>query len=314
MPRAAARLGQAQPAARFAPSDEARPERLPQAGSRRAASARRPTVTVRHAITAAAGRFAFSATPRLDAELLMAHALGITREALLLHHLDAPVPPAFAALVERRASHEPVAYITGSRAFWTIELAVGPGVLVPRADSETLLEAAVDHFAGTAGPRSVLDLGTGSGALLLAALAEWPLATGIGVDASGAALAIAQGNAERLGMAGRARVVPGDWSGRDGPHDLILCNPPYVATSEPLPREVAEHEPASALYAGQDGLDDYRRIAPLLRAQIAPGGVACIEIGARQATAARALFETHGLAVAVRRDLGGRDRCLIVTP
>lgn len=268
---------------------------------------------IRHALARAAARFAFSPTPRLDAELLMAHALGITREAMLLGRLDDPAPAAFAALAERRAAHEPVAYITGLRAFWTIELAVGPGVLVPRADSETLIEAAVAHF-GERRPRTVLDLGTGSGALLLAALAQWPDATGVGVDASEAALRIAGGNVRRLGMEARVRVAAGGWEGTGERYDLILCNPPYVAIGAELPREVRDHEPAAALFAGADGLDDYRAIAPALRAQIAPGGVACVEIGADQGASAAALFRARGLDVAVRRDLAGRDRCLIVTP
>ena len=251
-------------------------------------------------------------TPRLDAEVLMAHALGIGRDDLLLHHLDAAVPPAFAMLIERRLAHEPVAYITGVRAFWTIELAVGPGVLIPRPDSETLIEVAVAHFAGTPGPRSVLDLGTGSGALLLAALAEWPAAQGVGIDASERALAIAAVNAERLGLATRASLQRGGWDGDGRRHDLILCNPPYVADGDPLPREVAAWEPASALFGGPDGLDDYRRIAPLLAGQLAPGGIACLEIGAGQADAA-ALFAAQGLAVRLVRDLAGRARCLAVT-
>ena len=269
---------------------------------------------VRQALADAAARFAFSATPRLDAELLLAHALGITRERLLLTLGDHTVPPAFAALVERRAGHEPVAYITGTRAFWTIDLHVAPGVLIPRADSETLLEAAVDHFAGTPGPRTILDLGTGSGALLLAALDQWPAARGTGVDASPAALAIARDNAVRLGMETRATIITGGWDGDGARHDLILCNPPYVADDADLPPEVRDHEPASALFAGADGLDDYRRIAPLLRAQLAPGGVACIEIGHDQGDSAAALFRAAGLGVALRRDLGGRARCLVVTP
>ncbi|WP_375382112.1 peptide chain release factor N(5)-glutamine methyltransferase [uncultured Sphingomonas sp.] len=270
--------------------------------------------TIRHAVTAAAARFGFSHTPRLDAELLMAHALGTTREAVLLSRLDDPAPSGFAALADRRAACEPVAYITGTRAFWTIDLAVGPGVLIPRADTETLIEAAVAHFAGTPGPRTVLDLGTGSGALLLAALAEWPETRGVGIDASDAALAIAGDNARRLGVADRVAIRHGDWAGTGQAFDLILCNPPYVVDSATLPDEVVRFEPASALFAGPDGLDDYRLIAPALRPQIAPGGVACIEIGAGQGETAAALFRAQGLSVAVRRDLAGRDRCLVVTP
>ncbi|MBW6524361.1 peptide chain release factor N(5)-glutamine methyltransferase [Sphingomonas sp. RHCKR47] len=273
-----------------------------------------PPSAPRAALIAAAQRFAFSATPRLDAELLLAHALGITRERLLLTLDDWSVPAAFDMLVERRAAHEPVAYLTGTRAFWTIDLHVAPGVLVPRADSETLIEAAVAHFAGSPGPRRILDLGTGSGALLLAALDEWPRASGVGVDASAAALAIAQGNAERLGMADRARMVAGDWQGTGEAFDLVLCNPPYIEVDASLPPEVRDWEPASALFAGADGLDDYRRLAPLLPGQLAPGGVACIEIGYEQGERAAALFRAAGLGVALRRDLAGRDRCLVVTP
>ncbi len=269
---------------------------------------------MRAALAEATARLAeHSETPRLDAELLMAHALGASREALLLGGLDRPAPEGFAALLERRVDGEPLAYITGSRAFWTIDLAVAPGVLIPRPDSETLIEAAVDHFRGTAGPRRVLDLGTGSGALLLAALAEWRQASGVGIDRSSAALAIASANAEALGMGARAEMIEGGWAGTGEAFDLILCNPPYIGTDEPLPRDVIEHEPHSALFAGADGLDDYRAIAPLLPAQLAPGGVACIEIGATQGAAVSALIAAKGLAVRVRPDLAGRDRCVIAT-
>lgn len=269
-------------------------------------------LTVHQALVAATARFVFSATPRLDAELLLAHAAGITRERLLL---DPPttVPTGFAPLVERRARQEPVAYITGARGFWTIELAVGPGVLVPRADSETLIEAAVAHFADRA-PRNILDLGTGPGTLLLAALDQWPEATGVGIDASNAALDFARRNAMQLGLGDRASFRAGDWAGTGERFDLVLCNPPYIATGEALPPEVSAYEPAEALFAGPDGLDDYRALAPLLPAQIAHGGCACIEIGHTQAGAVTALLSARGLTVSLRRDLGGRDRCLIATP
>ena len=271
-------------------------------------------LNVRQALAGAASRFAFSSTPRLDAELLMAHALGITREALLLGRTDVPAPPGFASLADRRLAHEPVAYITGVRAFWTIEVAVDSRVLIPRPDSETLLEAAVDHFAGTPGPASVLDLGTGSGALLLAALDQWPAATGVGIDQSEDAMQVARANVRRLGMEDRSRILLGGWNGQGGPYDLVLCNPPYIAADAALPREVAGYEPASALYSGPDGHDDLRQIAGVLRPLLTPGGVACIEIGHDQGDWAAALFRARGFSVDLRRDLGGRDRCLIVTP
>jgi len=272
-------------------------------------------VTIRAAIAAAAARFGFSETSRLDAELLMAHALGTSREAMLLARMNDPAPDGFAALVERRVAHEPVAYITGIRDFWTISLAVGPGVLIPRADSETLLEAAVDHFRGTPGPATILDLGTGPGTLLFAALAEWPGARGLGIDASEQALEFAALNARRLGLEGRARLERGDWfAGRDARFDLVLCNPPYVETDAPLSAEVRDWEPAAALFAGAEGLDDYRRLAPQIATALVPGGLACVEIGAEQAAAVGALFREAGLRVSTRHDLAGRQRCVVVTP
>ena len=267
---------------------------------------------LRAALAEAAARFAFSPTARLDAELLMAHALGIDRNQLLLD-MDRPVPAHFATLVDRRASHEPVAYITGSRGFWTIDLAVGPGALVPRPDSETLLIAAAAHF-GAAPPASVLDLGTGPGTLLLAALDEWP-ARGLGIDRSAQALVYARSNARALGMADRATFVLGDWAGAvDARFDLVLANPPYIGTGESLPDEVRVHEPASALFAGRDGLDDYRILATQLPRLIAPAGCAAVEIGHTQGVAVSALFAEQGLVSVIHRDLGQRDRCLLVTP
>ena len=242
----------------------------------------------------------------------MAHALGVSREELLLRRLDEPSPDGFAPLLDRRLAHEPVAYITGTRAFWTIELRVGPGVLVPRPDTETLIEAAVEHFRGRA-PARVLDLGTGPGTLLLAALDQWPSATGVGVDSSEAALAFASANAERLGLAPRARFLLGDWADAiDERFDLILANPPYIEAGAALPPDVSEYEPASALYAGSDGLDAYRAIAPQLRRLLPSGGLAAIEIGATQGCSAAALFEAEGFAPTVRRDLAGRDRAVII--
>lgn len=235
-----------------------------------------------------------SETPDLDARILWEHA-----------NAD---PETFAALITRRLRHEPVAYITGTKGFWTIDLDVSPAVLIPRPDSETLIEAALAHFR-EAGPRRILDLGTGSGALLLAALDQWPQASGVGIDASPAALAVARANAARI-VPGRAAMIEGGWGGTGERFDLVLCNPPYVATSEALMPDVVDFEPHSALFAGDDGLDDYRMIAPALAPQLAPGGIACIEIGHTQAAAVTALLEVHGLKTEIRRDLGGRDRCI----
>nr|WP_029941802.1 peptide chain release factor N(5)-glutamine methyltransferase [Sphingomonas astaxanthinifaciens] len=252
-------------------------------------------------------------TPRLDAELLLAHAYGIERDELLLHPPGGPVPPSFADFLERRCKGEPVAYITGRRAFWNIELEVGPGVLIPRPDSETLIASAIEHFARTDGPERILDLGTGPGTLLLAALDQWPRATGLGIDASEAALAYAQRNAARLGLAPRAHFRLGDWAKKVTERfDLLLCNPPYVATDAELGPGVAEHEPAEALFAGPDGLDDYRRLAPEVGRLLNPGGLAAIEIGYDQADAAAALFREAGLAPELARDLAGRPRALLI--
>jgi release factor glutamine methyltransferase len=268
-------------------------------------------LSVRAALAAAASALApTSDTPRLDAELLMAHALGVERDAVLLSRLADPAPPAFGGLVARRAAAEPVAYILGRRDFWTIDLEVGPGALIPRPDSETLIEAAVGHFASSA-PATILDLGTGPGTLLLAALATWPEARGLGVDASDQALAYARRNASRLGLAGRAEFRLGDWAeGLVGRFDLVLCNPPYVEAGAALPRDVSQWEPAGALYAGADGLADYRRLAPAVQRLLAEGGVACLEIGAGQQDKVSALFAAEGLKVAAHSDLGGHVRCL----
>ena len=265
----------------------------------------------REALAQAAARLARSSeTPRLDAELLMAEALGIQREALLLSQLDDEAPRGFEPLLARREAGEPVAYITGRRAFWTIELEVGPGVLIPRPDTETLIEAAVEHF-GKEGPKRILDLGTGPGTLLLAALSEWPGAAGIGVDRSEQALAMAARNAERLGLA--AELRSGDWGeGLEGSFDLILCNPPYVEEGADLPRDVSGFEPHEALFAGADGLRDYRKLAPQIQRLLAPGGIACVEIGAGQEAAVTALFAAEGVTVRPRRDLAGHVRCLVL--
>jgi release factor glutamine methyltransferase len=269
-------------------------------------------VTIVQALADAARHLsAISASPRLDAELLMAHSLGISRDAMLLGDRCGEAPAAFGSLLARRLRHEPIAYILGHREFWTIDLDVTPAVLIPRADSETLIEAAIAHF-GDRSPQRILDLGTGSGALLLAALAQWPEARGLGIDMSQPALAVAVGNARKLGFADRAEFKLGGWDvALGGGFDLILCNPPYVRADEQLPRDVVDFEPASALFAGDEGLDDYRDIAQVLT--LSADGVACIEIGATQATAVSALLQAQGFLTQIRNDLAGRDRCVVVT-
>jgi release factor glutamine methyltransferase len=272
------------------------------------------SVSLGPALVDAAERLApHSETPRLDAELLMAHALGIEREALLLGDKDREAPPAFETLLARREAGEPIAYIIGSRGFWTIELSVGPGVLIPRPDSETLIEAALEYF-GETGPATILDLGTGPGTLLLAALAQWPSAYGLGVDSSERALRYAEDNAHYLDLEERARFKLGDWArALEGEFDLILCNPPYVETGAELARDVAEWEPHEALFAAADGLSEYRRLAPQIPRLLAPGGLACLELGAGQRDAVAQLFEGSKLTLSSRRDLRNIERCLLLS-
>jgi release factor glutamine methyltransferase len=255
-----------------------------------------------------------SDTARLDAEVLMAHALGVTRSDLILRHLHGAVPAAFAALVERRCTHEPVAYITGHQEFWGLDLMVSPDVLIPRGDSETLIAAAVERLAGRP-PARVIDLGTGSGALLLAALHQWPGAQGIGIDRSAAALGVARRNAAALGLSGRAQLIAGDWTKGQlcqdlGRFDLVLANPPYVEAGAVLDASVMAFEPHGALFAGSDGLDDYRVIVPQLPDLLAPAGIALIEIGWTQAEAVCALGHAAGLQAGVHADLAGRPRAV----
>jgi len=255
-----------------------------------------------------------SDTPRLDAELLAAHALGLSREEMILRLPRLDVPADGEALLARRLAHEPIAYIVGHRDFWTLSLRVTPDVLVPRPDSETLIEAAIAHFEGGAGPARVLDLGTGSGALLLAALDVWRGATGTGIDISPGAIEVAWDNAERCHMSARADFRIGDWgAGLAERFDLILCNPPYIREDAMLPRDVREHEPTGALFGGEDGLAAYRALAAQVGLLLAPGGAALFEIGFDQGETAGALFRVAGFDVDVVHDLGGRTRALRVT-
>lgn len=255
-----------------------------------------------------------SDTSRLDAELLMAEALHIDRDKLILSPPDRAVPKRFWNLIERRSSGEPIAYITGRRAFWNIDLHVGPGVLVPRPDSEVLIASAIEHFEGGRPPARILDLGTGPGTLLLAALDIWGEATGLGIDLSRHALSYAAANARRLGFEARVKFNLGNWAdGLDERFDLILCNPPYIAEGEDLGPGVREYEPDEALFAGEKGLNAYRQLAPQLPRLLNEGGIAVVEIGRDQAAAATALLARDGLEARVAKDLGDRPRAVLLT-
>jgi len=254
-----------------------------------------------------------SDTARLDAELLMAEAFHIDRDKLILSPPDREVPLRFWSMVERRVAGEPVAYITGRRAFWNIELHVGPGALVPRPDSEVLIASAIEHFDRNA-PARILDLGTGPGTLLLAALDVWPNATGLGTDLSRQALSYASANARRLEFEGRVKWLQGDWAeGLVETFDLILCNPPYIAEDAKLGAGVREYEPDEALFAGREGLDAYRALAPQLPRLLNPGGLAAVEIGFDQADAVTPLLARDGLEAQVANDLAGRPRAILLT-
>ncbi len=255
--------------------------------------------------------------PRLDARLLLAHALGRTTEALLRDPNAAIDPTGYNALLARRAAHEPLALITGRREFWSLDLAVSAATLIPRPDSETLIEAALAALPDRARVRRILDLGTGTGCLLLAALSEFPAAFGVGTDRSAAAATLARDNAAMLGMADRARFVCTDWAaGLAGRFDLILSNPPYIRSGDlaALMPEVARYEPTAALDGGVDGLDAYRRMLPELPGKLAAGGVAVLELGEGQEAAVAALAGAAGLAAVSRADLAGIPRALVLRP
>jgi release factor glutamine methyltransferase len=257
---------------------------------------------------------------RFEARLLLSHATGLSIEQLISRGPDpAPVDAAktLRELTARRMRREPMAYILGEREFWGLPFKVSPAVLIPRPDSETVIETVLGLFPDRSRTLRILDLGLGSGCLLLTLLREYPQATGVGIDASEAALAVAQANADALGVAPRARLSTGDWwqagwtERLGGPFDLLVSNPPYIesAVVDGLMPEVAAHEPRLALDGGTDGLAAYRIIAAASPTLVVPGGWAVVEGGEGQAPEIAALFSAAGLAPGpARRDLGGIER------
>jgi len=261
--------------------------------------------------------------PRLESRLLLAHALGRSAEDLI-RDLTAPaVPSRFAALIARRASHEPMAFILGWREFWSLRFRVSPATLIPRPDSETVVEAALtlcpDRQAPMCpdrqAPIRVLDLGTGTGCLLLAVLHERANAFGVGIDRSEASAHLAADNARDLGLAERSVFLCGDWAGSiSGRFDLVLSNPPYVATAElaGLMQDVAGHEPQTALDGGTCGLAAYRAIIAALPQLLTPAGAVVLELGAGQFDAVSRIAEAAGFRFDARHDLAGITRAIIL--
>jgi release factor glutamine methyltransferase len=275
-------------------------------------------VTRREAISYGAARLRAVGieAPRLEARLLLAQASGVTPE-VLLGGLDANAETGpYEKLLRRREAREPLALILGRREFWGMEFAVSDATLVPRPESETLIEAACSAFPDHAHPpQRILDLGTGTGCLLLATLAEFPAAFGVGVDVSLAAAALAQRNAAMLGFGNRTAFAVADWAHAvAGCFDLVIANPPYVATAEIpcLMPEVAVHEPKSALDGGIDGLGAYRELVPALHALLSSAGVAVLEIGSEQAEAVTVLATGAGLTTSLLPDLAGRPRAIVL--
>jgi release factor glutamine methyltransferase len=253
-----------------------------------------------------------------EARLLVSHATGLSAEQLVVQRAE-PVPPAAVAAAEvviaRRCSREPAAQIIGHREFWGLTFAVSRDVLTPRPDSETLVEAVLAALPDRNRPFRLLDLGVGSGCLMLALLSELPRARGMGVDISPAAMAVARHNAQALGLVSRIGFRLADWThGVAGSFDIVVSNPPYIRTSDlrQLDPEVATFEPRRALDGGTDGLAAYRRLAAEIPSLMRPGGLVALEVGQGQAAAVRYLIENKGLSsVSVHRDLGGVERVIV---
>ena len=249
---------------------------------------------------AAAARLAKagSDSARLEARLLWEHAQKTGQD--------------FDTLVTRREAREPVAYITGSKEFWSLDFEVGSGVLVPRPDTETLIEEALRIVPDKSAPLRIADLGAGSGALLIAARKEFPNATGTGIESSPDAFGYAAANAARL-IGARAQIRPEEWDKAEGPFDLVFSNPPYIPSAEieSLDPDVSRFEPRAALDGGADGLAAYRALAELLPRILSPNGHALLEIGLGQANSVAKLFANLEL-LRIAPDLSGIPRCVIL--
>jgi release factor glutamine methyltransferase len=258
-------------------------------------------------------------SPELDARILIGHTLQFDHAQMIAaadRMLSGPEIAAINALAERRLRHEPVARITGRKEFWSLALRVSPATLVPRPETETVVEAALAAIGDRKRALRIADLGTGTGAILLALLSELPNATGIGTDIDPRALATASDNAQELGLQNRTGFVRSDFGAAlNETFDLVVSNPPYIAAPElsALPTDVRDYDPRLALDGGQDGLDCYRRIAAEAARLLKPGGIIVLEIGAGQAEAVTAIFQTCGLksAAAPRPDLAGIPRALV---
>jgi len=257
--------------------------------------------------------------PRREARLLLAAALDCEPGDLIARDdqtLDEPTQQRLQGFVERRLAREPIARIRGHREFWSLRFEITPDTLDPRPDSETLVEAVLANLGDRQRPYRVLDLGVGSGCLLLALLSELPRASGLGIDCSSGAVATARRNAAALGFADRARIELGDWGRALEPgFDIILANPPYINSSiiGDLMPEVRDYEPRLALDGGDDGLDAYRRLAPELAQLLAAQGIAALELGEGQFPAVAELIKGVGLAIlGARHDLSGIERCMMI--
>jgi release factor glutamine methyltransferase len=281
------------------------------------------TLDIASALARAARRLDGAGLPgsRLDARLLLCHATGLALERIV-GYPERPLTRGecerFEALLIRRIAREPLSQIVGRREFWSLPFKVTGDTLTPRPETETLVEAALVLMPERNAPCRILDLGTGTGCLLLALLSELPASEGVGVELSEPAARTARENARRLGLASRARFVVGDWDACiEGRFDLVVSNPPYIRDDSiaGLDPEVALHEPRIALAGGPDGLACYRALGPVLARRVAPGGRAILEVGAGQADVVEAIFARVGLLPAARRaDLAGIERCLIMAP